>query len=222
MSYSDVMMFDPRLKEYIDKKRYYINNNIKPCIPLETEYAITSNDIKKIKRYLANEKEQPVSLPAETTEYPVFPPKIYYKKKLHYDKMENHNEYENVEHEPHFDKIIDYAEEKTQLPVFLSRIVNKNRSNRVYVDSRPNQCVNKIREQYHAHQKLDPEIMNDLMLGVPSHTTKSYGFNDPFEHSFDYIDGDMQNPEHVILPFARGGTPCRNENKKQVRRRVNV
>ena len=118
------------------------------------------------------------------------------------------------------DRIINYANEKTQIPVFLSQIIHKNKSNRVYNDSEPNNCVNKIREQYHSGQQLDPEIMTDLMLGVPSHTKKSYGFNDPFEHSFDYIDNDIQDPNHVVLPFPRGGISARLENKKQVERDI--
>jgi hypothetical protein len=222
MSYTDLVMFDPRLKEYLDKKIYFIKNKMTPCIPLEIEYAITSDDIKKIKRYLNNEKEKSVSLPGETSEFDVYPPNIYYKKKLHHDKMEKHGDYEKEKHDPHFENIIDYVEEKTQLPVFLSRVVHKNKSNRVYNDNNPNRCINKIREQYHSNKPLDPEIMNDLMLGVPSHTTKSYGFNDPFEHYFDYIDNDIQEPDHVVLPFPRGGISARLENKKQVRRRVNV
>jgi hypothetical protein len=222
MSYIDVMMFDPRLLEYIEKKKYYIKNNITPCMPLETEYAISSNDIIKIKRYLQkNVPQHPISLPGETKKkYVVYPPEIQYKSKLHYDKLEEKGNFEKLNHNPKFDKIINYAVEKTQIPVFLSQIIHKNKSNRVYDDSAPNECVNKIREQYHSGQQLDPEIMTDLMLGVPSHTKKSYGFNDAFEHSFDYIDNDIQEPNHVVLPFPRGGISARLENKKQTKRDI--
>ena len=43
--------FDPRLKEYIKKKKRYKDNNIKPCISLEKEYMITKDDISKIKAF---------------------------------------------------------------------------------------------------------------------------------------------------------------------------
>lgn len=221
MSYVDVMMFDPRLLEYITKKKHSLKNNITPCIPLEVEYAITSDDIKKIKRYLRNDNpRKQVELPGETNKYSVYPPDIMYKNKLHYDKVEEKGAFEKMRHEPNFDPIIDYTEENTQLPVFLSRYVHKNKSNRVYNDRNPNDCINKIREQYHLDQPLDPEIMTDIMLGMPSHTRKSYGFNDSFEHSFDYIDNDIQDPDHVVLPFPRGGISARLENKKQTKREV--
>lgn len=221
MSYIDVMMFDPRLLEYIKKKKYCMQNHITPCISLEIEYAITPDDLQKIKKYLNKEPaRRPIIMPNETSEFPVSKPKIQYKNKLHYDKTEEHGKYEMVDHQPSFDNVIDYANEKTQLPVFLSRIIHKNKSNRVYDDSKYNVCVNKIREEYHANGKLDPDILTDMMLGVPSHTTKSYGFNDPFEHSFDYIDGDIQDPDHVVLPFPRGGISARLENKKQKKRDI--
>jgi len=221
MSYVDVSMFDPRLLEYIKKKQYYSKNKMTPCIPLETEYAITHNDIIKIKKYLNHEiPSQSVKLPNETREYDVYPPNIQYKNKLHYDKMEKHGVPERMRHHPKFDKVIEYADKETELPVFLSRYIHKNKSNRIYDDRNPNECINKIREQYHNGEQLDPDIMTDIMLGMPNHTRKSYGFNDPFEHYYDYIDGDVQKPEHVVLPFARGGISARLENKKQVNRDI--
>lgn len=214
-------MFDPRLLEYITKKKYYLKNNITPCIQLEVEYAITSDDIKKIKRYLRKDNPRPpVELLGETKQYPVYPPDIMYKNKLHHDKVEEKGAYEKMKHEPNFVPIIEYTEENTQLPVFLSRYIHKTKSKRVYNDKNPNDCINKIREQYHQNKPIDPEIMTDIMLGMPSHTSKSYGFNDSFEHSFDYIDNDIQDPDHVILPFPRGGISARLENKKQIKREV--
>lgn len=220
MSYTNLLMFDPRLKEYLDKKIYFKKNKMTPCIPLEVEYAITHDDVIKIKKYLEGAKELPIILPDETTEFNVYPPNIYYKKKLHYDKIEKYDKYKQDKHDPHFQNVIDYVEEKTQLPIFMSSIIHKNKSNRTYNNNK-NKCINTIREEYHSGKPLDPEIMNDLMLGVPSHTTKSYGFNDPFEHYFDYIDNDIQDPDHVVLPFPRGGISARLENKKQVKRHVN-
>ena len=36
------IMLEPRLQEYLKKKKYYKMNNIQPCIKLEQEYQISS------------------------------------------------------------------------------------------------------------------------------------------------------------------------------------
>ena len=57
MDYSDAMiddniMLEPRLQEYIKKKKYYENNNIEILVPLEITYIITLDDKKRIKKYI--------------------------------------------------------------------------------------------------------------------------------------------------------------------------
>lgn len=47
---------EPRLQEYIKKKRYYANNNIKPVISLEKEYQITRNDLKIVQAFFRGKK----------------------------------------------------------------------------------------------------------------------------------------------------------------------
>lgn len=215
MNYYNTMMIEPRLLEYIAKKKNFSKNNIRPCIPLETEYAITSNDIRRIKKYLSNtDTQNNFAFPNETKDFKIVPPNINYKNKLHYDKVEEKGQFEKLPHVPNFNGVINYAEYMTQLPVPLSKHVHK--SKRVYTDS-PNECINKIREQYYNGKQLDPTIMSELMLGIPQHTRKSYGYNDSFEHSFDYIDNDIQEPDHVVMPFPRGGISARLENKKQIK-----
>jgi hypothetical protein len=39
--------------------------------------------------------------------------------------------------------------------------------------------------------------------------SKSYGYRNPSEHAFDYIDKEIQSAEHTVLPFARGGEGTR-------------
>jgi hypothetical protein len=226
MNASDPLTFDPRLLEYLRKKQYYTSNNIQPCIPLEKEYAITNNDIIKIKRYLNRDKEQPqMHLPNTTNQYPIYPPKIQYKHKLHFDKMENRNVdgssiVRKDRHEPDFSNIIKYSNEFTEPPAFLSRIVKSTKSNRLYTNKNPSECINHVREQYYNNEPIDNDIRNDMILGMPSHTSKAYGYDDSFEHSFDYIDNDIQEPDHVVLPFPRGGSSVRQENKKIIGRNV--
>lgn len=220
MSYTDISMFDPRLVEYLQKKRYCLKNNIIPTIPLETEYAITYDDIQKIKRYLLNHKQTSIPPSGETDKFPIYPPNIQYKNKLHHEHIEKCDSNDNLKHSPDSSKVMRYAEENTYPPAFLYHMVRPNASGRVYDDSNPNDCINTIREQYLSNKPLDQTIKNELILGMPSHASKSYGYNDVFEHSLDYIDGDIQEPNHVVLPFPRGGIPSRLENKRKVIRNV--
>lgn len=46
------IMLEPRLQEYIKKKKFHKENNIKPCINLEHQYQITSRDKKILKAFL--------------------------------------------------------------------------------------------------------------------------------------------------------------------------
>lgn len=47
---------EPRLQEYIKKKKHYKKNNINPCVSLEKQYSITKSDIKLIKSFLNGNK----------------------------------------------------------------------------------------------------------------------------------------------------------------------
>lgn len=51
------MSLEPRLQEYITKKKYYTDNDIAPSVPLEKEFQITSLDIKIIKAHFRGEKD---------------------------------------------------------------------------------------------------------------------------------------------------------------------
>lgn len=43
---------DPRLREYIEKKRYYAENDIEPVVPLESQYNISDIDRRIIRSYM--------------------------------------------------------------------------------------------------------------------------------------------------------------------------
>jgi hypothetical protein len=55
ISESDLLL-DSRINEYLKKKKFYKKNNIISVVPLEKEFNINSNDIKKIKLYYTNKK----------------------------------------------------------------------------------------------------------------------------------------------------------------------
>jgi len=48
---------EPRLQEYIKKKTYYKKNKIKPSIPLEQEFSISKEDIKRLKAFVKGDRD---------------------------------------------------------------------------------------------------------------------------------------------------------------------
>lgn len=206
------LISEPRIREYLRKKKIYAENNITPDISLELEYAITPSDFQRLQKtgLLVNTNKY-----FPKTPYPGTMPKIQYRQQAHYDAPDGRKA--DLPHKPSMKKVVQYTKDKTEVPAFLSTMIDKHKSNRTYdvvqVDSEPNHCVQKIRDQYLSQQPLDPDTMNDLQLGMPIRTRKSYGFDDPFEHYFDYVDEDKQLPVHTVMEFPRGGTSARLENK---------
>jgi len=115
MSYIDIGMFDPRLVEYLKKKEYYKNKEMTPCIPLEIEFAITKNDLIKIRNFEAIKGKKiinEVKLPGETKKFPVVEPNIQYKNPIHYDTIEKADKIK-MNHDPDFEPVLDYLNKKT-------------------------------------------------------------------------------------------------------------
>jgi len=67
------------------------------------------------------------------------------------------------------------------------------------------------------HNLPQDNLETELIRGMPSHTMKSYGYRNPEEHYFDYIEDDIQNANNVILPYPRGGVSTRLTNKNQIK-----
>ena len=57
---------------------------------------------------------------------------------------------------------------------------------------------------------LDIELENDMLRGMPSNTSKSYGYRNPSEHYFEYVDPRYTN----MNLFPRFGKSTRDNNKK--------
>lgn len=208
--------FEPRLYEYIKKKEYYSKNNITPCIPLEKEYNITQDDLRKIQQIKNNPKLDFKFLHEDLHS---ISPKISYEQHLLQEHMKK-KEKEQLDHDPHYEQVEQYLDNYYLSPPEITHFVNDKPSHRTYTDPPRNECVMKIREQYHGHQKIDTELMEEMQFGMPYHTRKSYGYSNPFESYFDYIDGEIQNPDHVVLPFPRGGESTRLDNTEQVRKKT--
>jgi hypothetical protein len=63
---------------------------------------------------------------------------------------------------------------------------------------------------------IDSSLETELMRGMPSHTKKSYGYKNPVENYFYYVDKDIQNPDHNVQVWSRGGESTRLDNKISV------
>jgi hypothetical protein len=48
---------------------------------------------------------------------------------------------------------------------------------------------------------------------------RSYGYRNPQENYYDYLDPDFQNPE-LIEPWIRGGEATRTDNKNPAKNKV--
>lgn len=251
---------EPRIIEYLRKKKYYMENNIAPCIPLEAEYSITSDDIRRLKKdkslltqdnnffmntqYMYKDRQfdemtsnwQPAEVAKKPrnrmiVSSPHIEPKIQYKSRLHFetpiDCYAHEQQSSRLHHNPPPKKVQEYTSEYTEPPAFLSQIIKKHTSNRLYDDkdidsmrqTNPNGCINTIREQFYNGGQFYPDVVaSDMQSGMPVRTKKTYGFDDPFEHYYDYIDGDMQSPEHTVMDFPRGGESSRLDNKQPKQR----
>ena len=55
-AYNNSLSLEPRLQEFIKKKRFYKQNSIKPSIPLEQQFNISNTDKVIIKRFLKGSK----------------------------------------------------------------------------------------------------------------------------------------------------------------------
>src|SRR5438876_302756 len=57
MNCNDDIMLEPRLQEYLKKKKFYKENNIDYCISPEKEFQITSFDKKILKSFLKGKRD---------------------------------------------------------------------------------------------------------------------------------------------------------------------
>jgi hypothetical protein len=218
---NEEIMFEPRLQAYMEKKEYYTQNKITPCIPLELEFAITKNDLRKMATY---QNPQPISPQISTKDN--YPPKIQYKNRIHDASLSKCRRIP-MPHKPQTDEVLGKLEKHKEIPVFLSGHITIPQSERTY----NNQCVDALKKKQQERQDTnftilrmqmepdrDPEMghmMDEIQYGMPERTKKTYGFDNPYEHYYDYIDGEIQDPDHVVLPFPRGGYSTRLDNTDQ-------
>lgn len=84
-------------------------------------------------------------------------------------------------------------------------------------------CGNYRFESYYGQNICrDTDLESDLVRGMPKSRphNRSYGYRNPAENYYDYIDEDFQNPDNSVLPFTRGGEATRLDNKNPAKNRV--
>jgi hypothetical protein len=306
---------DPRLYEYIEKKKFNTKHNVSPDIPLEKQYQITKDDMKVIRDYMQNntntnqdyrqnhnnysdmieiKKQRFIS---EHEQYDERLERIQEKMKrerdanlqrnqmgnLNYDMFKrnfssalgndindefnlnsienginsinqidevnsNSNRYYNYSQKTHITPKIMYNQpvhynqrindNSDQMTNIIGNVNNyKNKINRTYdynsdstglINSpiNPSECRKELLENlyqgvhlaqgsegYNSKSFSSVDVENYVKYGVPTSKAKSLGFENPVEHFFQYIDDDIQKPEHVL--FDRP-VETRLENKNYV------
>lgn len=176
------VLLEPRLLEYIRRKKFNKQHKIKPCIELEREYMITSNDKRIIKSFLKGQPINPYST-MKTTKYDYMKPQYFPSKQL----LE--------------------TDERTRK--FQTNYKPPNHRLNPRIDPKMEHGVDSFNLPYVCE--------TEKVKSMPSNNrprNRSYGYRNPVENYFTYIDRDFNNPDYSVLPFPRGGDATRNENKK--------
>lgn len=229
----DNLSLEPRLQEYIKKKKYYVDNHIYPDIPIEREYSISPNDITIIKKYINGIKVKPFTeQTANTITKQYFPSKTFRdseQKNFGYVKQKKLNEFDPKYNYNllSFDKpnntineIKDFRDLSSTFNIddtrFDPRIDKKVTNIPGNIETK-----NKLKSQYNINKCRKTNVLDtELQQGIPSRTSKSYGYKDIQEHNYQYLDNKCQNPDNSIL--SRSGESTRIYNKQPNMRARNV
>jgi len=68
---------------------------------------------------------------------------------------------------------------------------------------------------------LDTDLENTLVRGMPKTRphNRSYGYRNPEENYYDYINEDFQSPDYSVLPWPQSGYSSRLDNKMLAKNR---
>ena len=261
------IMLEPRLQEYLRKRKHYKENGVEPSVPLKKEFQITEEDMKKLRAFfrgdnnLYDTKKYPLQDTDRKRKY--FPskefkddPKFPNFKQPAQEKIHNMGMFAPSSGEAYYDVEM----MRTQSPIDIRDMMEGSYDQFLPMESlldgyaHPTEniklsppCIRhkKTNEMWNPYQEYnylpplpgydfpkqpewnhespphlrqrakddDVNLETSIIHGMPHHTSKSYGYRNPSEHYYDYIDDTMQRPEHVIFPIPRGGIPTRLNNK---------
>lgn len=303
-------MLEPRLQEYLKKRKHYRDNGIEPCVSFEKEFRITHHDKRVLKAYLTGDKvkcqllsEQPsTSLKSSTkSTKQYFPSKTFRDSDARVPKLNKHSFEKPVNRGMfHPDKGGSFYEDKDDIntdvimdardfksnsnlgfdmnntrfdprsdpkmftgPEYYSRhssqyrvdkdprnrniisnmyknddftgkycafstLLTDNITNTTNINKKSNKKkLSKADKTYNymmnndickGSDAIDTDFETTLQRGMPSHTTKSYGYRNPDEHYYHFINSQFHNPE-LIESWVRGGDSTRRSNKSIARQR---
>lgn len=180
---------EQRLFDYISIKKYNRLHKITPKVSPEKLFNITQDDITIIQSYYNKQ------------------PTIQYKQVLHHlDKK-----FLDKAHKPNFNNLLDTIYNFEEYPAYMiGEIISKKNKNFSVISNKFNKNMSPIeRDMLLRGQGSYSEYASN----IPNHPKKSYGYDNPHEIYYDYIDNNMQLPEHVDMYFPRGGESTRLENR---------
>jgi hypothetical protein len=315
------MNIDPRLSEYINKKKFNQKHNIAPDVPLEKQYQITNEDMKTIRQYMNNNSntnnaqksnfEDMIEIKKQrfVSEHEIYDERlerIQEKMKrerdanlqrnqmgnLNYDmfkrnfssalgndinnefnlnsvenKLYQHPQEKNNRYYSLDDNKFNYSQKSHitpkimyNQPVHYNQHINDNsdqmtniignvnnyrkKINNTYdynadntgfinTPTNPSECRKELLENLYQGAHLaqgaggvdskeftSVDIENYVKYGVPTSKAKSLGFENPVEHYFQYIDDDIQKPEHVLFDRPADTRMANRKNVKPKSREI--
>ena len=302
---------EPRLIEFIKRKKFNEKHNINPDIPLERQYQITNEDLKVIKNYINNnitdnsnnysdmieikkqkfiseneiyderlnriqekmKRERDANLERNKTQnlnYDMFrrnfssalgddvndefnlnsvaketnPDKIKYNKYLISDEQLDNKNYYNYSQKQHITPKIMYNQpvnNNEMTNIFGNINAYKNKINSSYSHNaddtgfineplKPSDCREEVLANLYGgvgsaqgggnDSNYGVDVENYVKYGFPTSKAKSLGFENPVEHYFQYIDDDIQKPEHVLFDRPVDTRMSNRQNNKPKSREI--
>lgn len=131
-----------------------------------------------------------------------------------HDKQQfsRHNGYGQMDRQPFSEKSTMDLENKMVIPKMTNNL-NKGLDHSSY------RMMPYFRDPKEAN-KINIDTETSMIRGMPSHTTKSYGYRNPAEHHYQYIDPEFNNPENSVESWMRGGESTRRDNKSLAKQRA--
>lgn len=210
-----------RIKKHKDKRNNYIISNLEP------EYNMSKKSHHTPKKYTKhnlrlNNNQIPNSMPR--FEGPAFnlPYPDQRQKQKEWNPYVEYN-YMPSEHSANIAKQRGYIPEYEINEQSEMDFENRMIIPRVKHNSKKNLNNNPVPFMEYGKGISNIEVENELIMSMPSRTFKSYGYRNPEEHYFNYVDNDIQSSHNTVLPFPRGGEATRNNNKssaKSVSRKI--
>lgn len=229
---SEISMYaQPRIGQYdeyaTNKDNSEHSRQMRSLDVFEEPQSVNSRDFEVGNRYSLTYKRE--HDPRVYNNVPV-KPQLQYKSRLYYQDEET-NMISNLDHNHNTEEIIgnmdrygEYVERGYQNASDMdleNKVVIPNvacNNKRAYNTNRYN-AVPYMGRRIGKQERSDITSQTGIDMGLPTRGAKSYGYENPFEHYFDYIRPEMQKPEHTVM---ERGFPSRQLNKVNGRKNAGM